>query len=158
MMRRSFVAALVVLALPAVPFAADSISDLGFDEIMVKNALFSNLRGWGSDKVPAERAAEAPPAGVPRDHRRRGLRREDDGFGLDAAVRGRDERSEAERMEDVLPRRPRGHEGREGLRGGVAVRSRPVDEAVRRWKMCFRAAKSRRPSRTFAAEWLAELP
>lgn len=55
MIRRFLVAALAVLALPAVLLAADSISDLGFDEIMVKNALFSNLRGWGSaPRVPSE--------------------------------------------------------------------------------------------------------
>ncbi len=48
MMRRTLVATLALLALPVALLAADTIADLGFDEIMVKNSLFSMLRGWAS--------------------------------------------------------------------------------------------------------------
>lgn len=47
-MKRALFALIAVLGLPTLLLAADSVGELGFDEEALKNAFFSNLRGWPS--------------------------------------------------------------------------------------------------------------
>lgn len=48
MIRRFLPALLALVVLPLALYAADSITDLGFDDVQVQNSLFYYLRGWAS--------------------------------------------------------------------------------------------------------------
>jgi hypothetical protein len=206
MSRRSICMLVALVALPAVLLAADTVSDLGFDEVQLENSLFGMLRGWpSSPTVPAAVRA------LPTDQKVAAVRvlgefakayygsaefkknyaraykdsKPRTGFGLPrldvkqlagkalekaAGAGEKDDSRTLDKSPDVqLKKRLQAFldatadvdfDAKTEGSGSVRRFVDPEHEAKpAEWKMCFRAGRDvSRAVRTFAEEWLAELP